>query len=334
MLPNEPQPSEGEMRLEDVLGVLNTVIIKNHEAALGAFLARENASQWVIASDYVIGGAGRYRDAYCYTIYPIYGELETTLNSVRASLPRDLKKTVTISTEAVKFLRSARHFSFCFVLRQGQTLFGSIGAVRDSLDLTIEMVEARSGWAEQLAALKRLRQKARAKNFNVKLLSDGVLASLFAAVIAMFVTKLASAALVSWFSDRDSMVISYNKIAFDLLGMHFYQACHEFQVPYGTVKLAVGDMSAAAWYDEMVRIPDFLAGALSAFDRETRGVATEKHLDLLTKVVSDAANIAVIEVDVTQSSFGARSLLLFREGSVRNGPGCSAEYATGEGSVR
>jgi hypothetical protein len=300
----------GQMTLENLLTVLTETIDKSHLGHLTAFFASNPAPNWVIASDYVIGDRGRHRDTFCYTIYPVDDEIVSTQAEIRRMIPADLKNTSAVTDAIVECLRSSRRFSFCFVVRQGERFFDSVADVRMSLDMTLAMVEGRQNWGEQIRALKRLRQAAAANGFNFKLFSDITLASLFAAVIAMYVAKLTVARSMFWFSDRDSIVTAYNRVAFDLLGMHFYQACYEYGGRYESIRLGVGGTEEQPWYDELVRVPDYLAGALSAFDRETRDVSTHKHLALLTRVISDAPNIAVVETKVQRNAFGCETLIL------------------------
>jgi hypothetical protein len=301
------------MKIEDIIGILHELIHRNYAELLEDFLNKDaapNWANWVIASDYVIGAKSRYRDTFCYTIYP-GDELPHILAEIKMKIPNDLKNTSHINDNMIECLRSSRRFSFCFIVRRGQKFWDNVNDIRSSLDTTIEMLKGRENLANQIAILKRLRQTASAKNFNYKLFSDITLASLFAAVTAMFITKLLSdPRTIFWFSDRDKIITSHNHVADDLLTMHFYQACHEHGVRYDSVKLGVGDMSVAAWYDDLIRVPDFLAGALSAFDYDNRNVCTQKHLDLLTKVIADARNIATIETEVKRNAFGCRAFLI------------------------
>jgi hypothetical protein len=315
------------MRIEDVFGVLHDAISTTYSERLRDFVNRNAVPNWVIASDYVIGDKDRHRNAFCYTIYPLNDELESTLTEIRKRIPQDLKDTPRISGTIAECLQSTRRFSFCFVARQGQRFFGDAADIRASLDATIEIVGARANWDKQTATLKRLRQEAAAKDFNYRLGSDIVLASLFASVIAMFITKFGNAKSVFWFSDRDSIVTSYRQVAFDLFGMHFYQACYEYGADYDPVNLGVGDMRDKPWFDELIRVPDFLAGAMSAFNPDTREVSTQKHLDLLTKVISDAPHIAIIGVEVGRGSFGCQPFLMSQASATPEDEGRSEDRA-------
>jgi hypothetical protein len=95
--------------------------------------------------------------------------------------------------------------------------------------------------------------------------------------------------------------------------MYLGHACHEFSVEAQGMILGNGDMAEQVWFDELIRIPDFLAGALSAFDRPSRMVSTEKHLNLLTKVVSDATNIAVLELETQRNRFACHTMIISNE---------------------
>ena len=242
------------MRIEDVFGVLHDGIENNYGERLRGYLTRNPAPNWVIASDYVVGDKNRYRDTFCYTIFPIVGDLTATQTEIREKIPRDLKATSVITDSIVECLRSHQRFSFCFVIDRRRGFFNDINDVRSSIDATLEMVKDRRNWDEQTVALRKLKQEAKANKFNYQLFSDIIVASLFAAVVAMFITKVGGVKTVHWFSDRDSIVTSYNKVAYVLLGTHFHQACHQFGIDYDTITLGVGDMSVSPWYDEFIRV--------------------------------------------------------------------------------
>ena len=298
------------MTLEDVLRILYQVIGEHCATHLARFLVDNSAPHLIIASDYVISDKNRFRNTFCYTIYPINSELVSTLQEIKTQIPNDLKHTVRIDDHIIECLRARERFTFCFVVRKGRRFFDNADDVRSSLDRTLEIISGRENWKEQITTLRRLRQEASAKQFNFHLLSNITLASVFAAIIAMFVTKLSACHSVYWFSDRDSIISAYKNVAFDLFGMHFHQACHEYGTRYSDVKLGVGSMTTEVWYDELIRVPDFIAGALSGFDRDTRRVCTQKHLDLLTKVIADAPNIVSIETEVGRNAFGCSPMLL------------------------
>ena len=112
------------MKLEDILECVHGVIHNNYIEHLTEFLHKHPAPNWVIASDYVIGETARYKNAFCYTIYPIIGnELVSTLKEIKTRIPNDLKHTSGISNEIVECLRSRRRFSFCFIVSHGQKFF-------------------------------------------------------------------------------------------------------------------------------------------------------------------------------------------------------------------
>ena len=308
------------MTLDDIIRVLHDGILQNNGEHLRDFFDQNTVPNWIIASDYVIGDKDRHRDAFCYTLYPISDEFVSTKTEIAGKMPNDLKSTSRISDTIVECLRSTRRFSFCFVVRQREGFYSSVDDIRVSLDAAIEMVRPRENWDKHLAVLKRLKQEAFANNFNFKLFSNITLASLFAATIAMFIAKFTNARSVFWFSDRDNLVTAYKRVATDVFGWQFYQACHQFGVRYTSVQLGVGDMTnktSGPWFDELIRIPDFLAGAMSAFNPDTREVCTQKHLDLVTRVFSDAPNIAVIKTDVKRNSFGCSSVFISNETTAR-----------------
>jgi hypothetical protein len=298
------------MRMDDIYDVLRGMIHNNYIAQLKGFMDVYATPNWVIASDYVIGVSGRYKDTFCYTLYPIGDEVESVLKDIKIKIPNDLKHTSRVGKDIIECLRSDSRFSFCFIIDRGQKFFANVDDVRTCLDMAIDMFGFKDTWAKMTAVLKERRQAASARNFNFKLFSDIMLASLFCSIIAMLIAKLNTPRTIYWFSDRDNIVTSNNHVADALFAMHFYQACASYGMKCDHLQVGVGDMTSQPWYDELIRIPDFFAGALSAFDYETRNVSTQKHCDVLTKVIADAPNIAPIKTVVNPKAFRCERIMI------------------------
>jgi hypothetical protein len=128
------------MRIEDVFRVLHDGIENTYGERLRNYLTCNPAPNWVIASDYVIGDKNRYRDTFCYTIFPVVGDLTATQVELREKIPRDLKATSLITNSIVECLRSHQRFSFCFVVDPRRGFFSDVNDVRSSIDATLARI--------------------------------------------------------------------------------------------------------------------------------------------------------------------------------------------------
>ncbi len=60
--------------------------------------------------------------------------------------------------------------------------------------------------------------------------------------------------------------------------------------------LAVPESSGPVWYDEYIRIPDYIAGTISRIDMKT-GCSIERLRGLLENVIADNENLIVVQID-------------------------------------
>jgi hypothetical protein len=287
---------------------------------LKQFLAKNSTDYWIIASDYVIGDKDRRHDSLCYTIYPLFQDHPLKpWAEIPTLIAEDLKSTSQIDDRIIACLRDASRFSFCFILPKRRHLFKNLTHARQNIDDSIVIMQ---GWKDAdthldlIRRMGRLRQSAKSKAFNTKLLSDIMIVSTIAAVLAYYLTKLTQPRIISWFSDRDDIISAYSKVAHDLFAINHSAMCREQGVPYSNVKIGLGDprpdprAPSRSWYDALVRVPDFLAGTLAAFnyvDRTFEG-GKQKIPDLLTKVFCEAENIAILVLDVKPELYSCASM--------------------------
>jgi hypothetical protein len=279
------------------------------------FTSRNPADQWFIASDYVIGDKNRPHDVLCYTIYPVFQSDPTQLwREISDRIPRDLKNTSQIDDQIVASLRDDNKFSFCFVLPNARRFFRSVADARQAIDATLAIMQNCQDAAahhDLIRRMRRLRQQAQAKGFNTKLFSDVLLVTMIAVVLAYLLTKFTRPRTIGWFSDRDSISSAFGKVAYDLFAINHAGICQQNHVPYDDVRIGWGDprpdplAPKRSWYDPLVRVPDFLAGALAAFNYNyrTNESGREKVTDLITKVFADAPNICVLVVSTEDNLF-------------------------------
>jgi hypothetical protein len=293
-------------RAEDLWAALEGVIAGDVLNRFESFVAQNPTKGWIIGSDYVIGDKTRPHDCLCFTVYPIYEhEPLKHWQEIAEAIPQDLKKTRRIDEKIVSCLRDRRRFSFCFIVTKERNPNVDRDVAKAAIDRNLEIMlrwEDADKHDHYIKRMQRLRQHAQAKAFKAHLFADMFLVTNIVTVIGYLITKLASPRIIGWFFDRDSITSAYGGVAKDLFAINHSAICQQRGVPYQGVQLGLGNplpdpqSPNQSWYDPIVRIPDFLAGTLAAFNYRTRTFegGKQKIPDLLTKVFSDAPNIAII----------------------------------------
>lgn len=102
--------------------------------------------------------------------------------------------------------------------------------------------------------------------------------TLFAAYLIATLADEVPLKLVGWFSDRDAINDLCDHISADLIPVNATSmaANEEFHFVSGEAK-----SSSSAWFDEVVRVSDYVTGALSDFNFATQSSSAQKFHDVL-----------------------------------------------------
>jgi hypothetical protein len=107
--------------------------------------------------------------------------------------------------------------------------------------------------------------------------------------------------MVGWFSDRDSIIAAYDRIASDLIVINYGSICRHRGVEFQSVQLRYGDprpdprVPKRSRYDAIVRIQDYLSGALAAYNyRQNTTSGGQKVSEMVYKVLPNARNLIIV----------------------------------------
>ena len=224
-------------------------------------------------------------------------------------MPKDLKKTKSIEGAAAAFLAHPRRFHFGFVFEKPPAVFyngagsDSLKIARESIDITVDTMVKFGRGKESLRPVKQLKQQSLANNFNVQLLADMYVLSYLFAFITIVLARERQVEIVGWFSDRDSMTTWCDGVAWVISHENLHGLAEHFGISIAADMplIAVPTPNAgknAMWYDEYIRLPDYVAGILAAWSFATNQLPgdKEKYVQLAREVVADARNMAVLKI--------------------------------------
>jgi hypothetical protein len=160
------------------------------------------------------------------------------------------------------------------------------------------------------------KEKAKANNFNAQLMSTMMIATVMAAFCGIILAQERKIEIVGWFPDRDNITISYERIADHLFAVNFSAFCQRYNIDARPIKTMIGLPNPdpanpkQSWYDELVRIPDFLAGPLAGWHYE-RNLVTgrQKYPDILQGAVADNPYMITLILKDMESGIGVSRLL-------------------------
>jgi len=233
-------------------------------------------------------------------------------------VPKDFKKTKTVTPKLREFLRSGETFTICLLTPRKYNIAGDIHAIRRALDESLRMMR---NWHDAhnqpaIKAFEQLKERAKANNFNKQLISTMMIATVLAAFGAIILAQERKIETVGWFPDRDSITTSYERIADHMFAINFSAFCQRRNIDERSIKIAIGLPEPDAvnpkqtWYDELVRIPDFLAGPLAGWHYKKNLVTgRQKYVDLLQGAVADNPYLVVLLLVDTAEGVGVSRFL-------------------------
>lgn len=290
---------------DDFWVICERMIENDGQKRFNHFVTKNPSNAWFISSDYVIGDSTRPNDCMCFTIYPINGPDPLAIwTEIASVLPKDFKKIKGLGEEPITFLKQDSHFSICIILPKERHTGNHRGLVKNAIDtLLAEMCrwEDADRHQEYIARMRRLASSATANNFKSTLMRDIFFVTAAAAVIAYLLTKWTSPRLIGWFSDRDALISAYERIAADLFMINYGSICQHRGVQFQDVQLRNGNplpdprLPRQSWYDAIVRVPDYLAGTLAAYNyRDNTTSGTKKVFEMISEVLPNALNLVII----------------------------------------
>jgi hypothetical protein len=276
-------------------------------------------TKWLIASDFVLDDSEATSDAYTYTLFPYNAEIQSIKAKIKEVAPKDFKKTRTIKSALKEFLQSGETFTICLLTQKKFSAAGDIHAVRLTLDETLKNMRNWHDADKQkplINQFERLKEKAKANNFKPQLMSTIMIATVLAAFCAIILAHERTIEFVGWFPDRDKITTSYERIADHMFSVNFSAFCQRHNIDQRQIKTGIGlpepdpANPKQSWYDELVRIPDFLAGPLARCDYKKNLVPGRgKYVDLLQGAVADNPYLVVLLLSQWDGEIGVGRLL-------------------------
>ena len=146
--------------------------------------------------------------------------------------------------------------------------------------------------------LKQLKVHMNSKNFNCKLFTWITITVILASYIKyLLYREIPHVEKFAWFSDRDKMTSFCDSIYETLYCIISHCLC-ETHLPEGkflhVTECIPANAEEGIFYDEFVRVADFICGCTATFNLQTGTVDHLKHCTLIEDVIADNDNIVTL----------------------------------------
>jgi hypothetical protein len=286
---------------------------------------------WNIVSDYCIGDRNKKNDAIAFSIVANHDRMENIREYIAAVAPRDIKSSRQIPLGLMQYLRCPVAFSVTYIVPRDSALlrdYISVENMREfppDIETFLRSVQVASPVTSEYfdavyARFQRFTRDIREnKQFNARLARQVHLVAGFASSVFKHLAVAKKPAYIRWISDRDAILDRYDALVYDFAYIYFllqYGQTLDFgnldttsMVEKPRFILELPEKSGRHRFDELVRLPDYLAGTMADLDVENIAFTHKKFETMFKNVFFESTNNAIIQVLGDSTRVTARRLM-------------------------
>lgn len=300
--------------MENVIRLFIDLLDKKESNYFKDFLnTLPNKGSWYLISDYCIGNSDKYNDVITFSLLYSYDNSDNIKEHISNYASKDLKRTSEISDNFIDYLNSLYLYHFSLVIRKKENLLAdwlNKAPLDKIIDWMADVFEQSKGtdlekseyYNQVQERLKKFTLEIKRKGYNKKLIREILLTSSFGASIIYMLKKYSSPNQIGWVSDRDAIIDRFDGLAFDNM-LFWYKRVSDGE-SFSTVDpefiFLEPEKVGPNYFDELVRIPDFIAGSLASFDFDNVANNIEikdKYKQMYMYVFTNSINHAIIKAE-------------------------------------
>jgi hypothetical protein len=288
-----------------------------------------DGAAWYVVSDYCYEDKTKKNDVFSFSILLNHDKLKNIQEYINAFAPKDIKSTKNVSSGFLKYINSPVIFNVTFVVDRKTKLLKDY-AKKENMEMFlpefndfVRMVDSYSSYKDGFikSVLRRsyaFQASFKNKNFNAKISRKIYLLATFAGLIFHYLNKIKHPSHIAWISDRDALIERFDGFVYDLAYFMFVAEYYkEFPVTDNGTKIVldkpqfffpIPPKSGANEYDELIRIPDYLAGTLADLDIDANKFSKEKYYTILHRSLVNSNNHVIIHVQNSGLNLSTRRL--------------------------
>lgn len=289
------------------LGHFNDTFQQSGAALLQSYLREFNGTEkWLLISDYAFNDSNKINDVITFSLMPYFADFDTLSAVLGSMAPADLKKIRSVKPEYLDFLAKGPVFNISIKLDRDRRLLEDERAYH--LEKAKLMIRQLQYWIKTtpthknnhkrlIKLFERFASLSKGAGANLRVLRDLEIVTSLTAFLLCEVTRFASVDKIGWFSDRDSLLTYKSNIigdyAFEMVNLLYYVFCQNEDIDAeGKLVFGVPERSNKVWYDDLVRIPDLIAGTLADYDYVNNISTHEKFIPVIESLfLSEHRNV-------------------------------------------
>ncbi|MXV14327.1 hypothetical protein [Hufsiella ginkgonis] len=263
--------------------------------------------RWTLFSDYSFA-SGKLNDVVTFSFLPFIQNPFELGSMINLLAPGEIKQTRSVSPAFASFLRHLPFLSFSFVISNHKYgFYNNYQNYKASLLLSLDnLYNSIPGWNEQDPFQKETniaigRKIKKIRNYieqdkKHRVLRNLILITTIGGFLATLVANRTQCTKMGWFSDRDEINDMEKNFSLDLFNITFIQYLYD---KYLCKFLAApADSKSDEFYADLIKIPDYLTGALADYNQTSQTASHSKFSTLIDDVIANnRRNIFIYNMD-------------------------------------
>lgn len=271
--------------------------------------------EWYLISDYCIDDTNKLNDVFSFSLLLNHDDIRDIKEFVKNSAPKDLKNAKDISTSFISYVNSSIVYHFSFIIPKNEKLIKSFYTKERMLaelnylsqilehDKKFSSKEIVDFYTVSQKKIKQIQNEALRHTFNDNLLRKILLTGIFGGAIIYLLKLNSNPTKVMWISDRDAIIDKYDGFAFDFMYLMFSLLPEEKHLSKNLFDFIFNPPEPTGYnfFDELIRIPDYVAGTLASIDLEDKtqiAKMLQKHKLFVVGSITNSLNQATIKIKI------------------------------------
>lgn len=248
----------------------------------------KHVENWLLFSDYYFDNK-KPNKVITFTAMPLFSDLVKLKALIKEKAPKDVKHTRDLNDDFIEIINSLPLLNIVFVFEQRKYLiWDSETDLEESILEYIEILKAYAKRWHNTEPERRTRICTVDKNLRclerlvhehkkMKLIASMYLISVLGGFVGSLLSRETSLQSLVWMSDRDST----NEICDNLIRDLFQITLIDITKKNIDFSFTSSNSNSDEWYEDLVRIPDYLCGAMASFDFKSMTSTQDKFTKML-----------------------------------------------------
>lgn len=252
---------------------------------------------WYIVSDYCLDDRNKLHDVMTFTLYPFTNPY-LLKKGIKQHLSKDIKDFKHLSEKAISYIKESPYFFSLAFITEGKN---DVFKLNDNKQLLDNAIKGMENWPktkkeEFIHKVKKFRNYLVRKEIDLKTLSNiSITVHIMSAIIEFLLIKT-NAKHILWISDRDKMTDFQDGIVSEFVRIYYVHLLNKRVSDHEVYGFLGGKDYDKEVFDELVRIPDYISGAIASMDFKDVEKIPEKHYDLFDKSIVDNERICIMHI--------------------------------------